>query len=166
MRKAMSKKLTTLGLIGVALSMSGAAMAVGQVASGMMTITATMTSGCSLTGATMTFAAISPFATADLLADTGQSLKVTCTGVAAPGIGSGSARVLTGPEGETIAFGLGQVAGTYALPVIATGEAIVAPFASNGIAQVVTLHGKILAADYLGKPAGAYTASIKLDVNY
>jgi hypothetical protein len=158
-----------LAAIGVASSMSNAAMA--QSASGTMTVSATVSEGCSVSASTMTFPAISPFADTDVVADTAGSLLIACTALTTPLIWSDSLRILTGPgAGEVeIPFSLGQTPATAltdALPIIVAGEAIAAPFVADGTEQAVPLHGLIKAADYAGMAPGLYTAIITINVNY
>jgi spore coat protein U-like protein len=166
-RKAASKKLATLAVSGVALSMSGAAMA--ATGPGTMTVSLTLTEACSVSSAAMTFPAISRFADTDIVADSAGTLRIACTASTAPQIWSDSARVLTGPGAAEIPFSLGQTTAaalTNALPVISTGQAIAAPFLGNGTEQSVALHGLIKAGEYTGKAPGLYTASITMNVNY
>lgn len=165
----MNKKLTTLAIIGVALSMSNAAMA--AAASGTMTVSATVTGGCTVSAAAMTFPAISTYADTDVVADTAGSLLIACTALTTPLLWSDSPRVLKGPGAGVveIPFSLGQTTATVAtdaLPTTATGEAIAAPFTADGTEQAVPLHGLIKAADYAEKDPGLYTASITINVNY
>lgn len=163
----MNKKLTILAIIGVALSMSNAAMA--AAASGTMTVSATVTGGCTVSAAAMTFPAISTFADTDVVADTVGSLLIACSAGTTPLLWSESSRVLTGPGAVEIPFSLGQTTATAltdALPIIAAGEAIAASFTADGTEQAVPLHGLIKAADYAEKDPGLYTASITINVNY
>ena len=165
----MNKKLTILAALGAALSMSNAAMA--ATASGTMTVSATVGEAYSVSASTMVFPAISPFADTDVVADTAGSLLIACTASTTPLIWSDSPRVLIGPGAGVveIPFSLGQTPATAltdALPVIAAGEAIAAPFVADGTEQSVALHGLIRAADYAGKDPGVYTASITINVNY
>jgi spore coat protein U-like protein len=167
MRRAMSKKLTTLAVIGVALSMSNTTMA--TTGSGIMTVSVTLAEACSVSSATMTFPTISRFADTDIVADSAGTLLIKCTASTTPKIWSDSTRVLTGPGADVIPFSLGQTtdeALTDTLPKIAAGQAIAAPFTADGAKRSVALHGLIKAADYTGKAAGIYTASIKINVNY
>jgi spore coat protein U-like protein len=166
MTRAVSKKLATLVVIGVALSISNMAMA--SAGSGTMIVSATLTEACSVSSASMTFPTISRFADTDIVADSSGSLMIGCTAGTTPLIWSDANRVLTNGA-STIAFTLGQTPATAltdALPKIVAGQAIAAPFVANGIAQSVPLHGLIKAADYTGKAAGLYTASITINVNY
>lgn len=165
----MNKKLTILAIIGVALSMSNAAMA--AAASGTMTVSATVTGGCTVSAAAMTFPEISTFAVTDVNANTAGSLLIACSAGTTPLLWSDTSRILTGPGAGIveIPFSLGQTTATVltnALPITAAGEAIAAPFAADGTEQAVPLHGLIKAADYLGKAPGVYTASILINVNY
>lgn len=165
----MKNKLTILTAFGVALSMSNATMA--ETASGDMTVSATVGEACSVSASTMTFPAISPFATADAVADTAGSLMIACTAATSPLIWSDTPRILTGPGAGVveIPFSLGQTtvtALTNALPVIVAGEAIAAPFVANGTEQAVPIHGLIKAVDYSGKAPGLYSTVITINVNY
>lgn len=165
----MNKKLTILALLAAALSMSNAAMA--QTSSGTMTVSATVDAGCSVSAATMVFPAISSFAVSDVVADTAGSLLIACTTGTTPLLWSDSPRVLTGPGAGVpeIPFSLGQTTATAltdALPIVAAGEAIAAPFVADGTEQSVPLHGLIKAADYVGKDPGLYSTSITINVEY
>lgn len=165
----MNKKLTTLAVLGYALSMSNAAMA--ATASGTMTVSASVSEACSVSAATMVFPAISPFANTDVIADTAGSLMIACTALTTPLIWSDSLRVLTGPGAGVveISFSLGQTPATAltdSLPIIAAGEAIAAPFVADGLEQSVPLHGLIKAADVAGKAPGVYMGTITINVNY
>ena len=165
----MNKTLTMIAALGCTLSMSNTVIA--ATASGTMTVSATVIEACSVSAATMVFPAISPFATTDVVADTAGSLMIACTALTTPLIWSDSPRVLKGPGAGVIEipFSLGQTPATAltdALPIIATGEAIAAPFVANGTEQSVPLHGLIKAADIAGKEPGLYTAIITINVNY
>ena len=168
-KKKMKKTLSVLAAFGFILIMSGMAMAAGT-ASGTMTVSATLGEACSVSNATMTFPAFSPFSGVDVVADTAGTLMINCTaGTTAPLIWSDTPRLLVGPGAATIAFTLGQTVATAltnALPLISTGEAIAAPFAATGLAQAVPLHGLIRAADYVGKAPGVYSAAIIVNVSY
>jgi hypothetical protein len=165
----MNNKLKILAVIAVAFSISHAAMA--ATVSGTMTVSATVGTGCTVSAATMTFPAISSFASTDIVADTAGSLLIACTAGTTPLIWSDSPRNLTGPGAGIveIPFSLGQTTATVAtnaLPIIAAGEAIAAPFVADGKEWEVPLHGLIKAADYLGKAPGVYTGSITINVSY
>jgi spore coat protein U-like protein len=167
MRKAVNRKLTTMMVIGVALSISSTATA--TTGPGTMTVSATLAEACSVSSATMTFPPISRFAVTDIAADSAGTLLITCSASTTPSIWSDSTRVLTGPDAAEIPFSLGQTTATAltdALPIISTGQAIAAPFVANGTEQSVALHGLIKAADYIGKAPGLYTTSIKMNVDY
>ena len=163
----MNNKLKILAVIAVAFSISHAAMA--ATVSGTMTVSATVGTGCTVSAATMTFPAISSFASTDIVADTAGSLLIACTAGTTPLIWSDSPRILTGLGDAEIPFSLGQTTATVAtnaLPIIAAGEAIAAPFVADGKEWEVPLHGLIKAADYLGKAPGVYTGSITINVSY
>jgi spore coat protein U-like protein len=167
MRRAVNKKLTTLTVIGVALSISNVAMATTGPAT--MTVSATLAEACSVSSATMIFPPFSRFTGTDIAADSAGTLLITCSASTTPLIWSDSTRVLSGPGAAEIPFSLSQrtaTASTDALPTISTGQAIAAPFVANGTEQSVALHGLIKAADYMGKAPGLYTTSIKMNVDY
>jgi spore coat protein U-like protein len=167
MTKAMSKKLTTLAVIGVGVYASNTAMATTE--SGAMTVSATLTEACSVSSATMTFPPISRFADTDIVADSAGTLLIMCTASTTPKIWSDSTRVLNGPGAAKIPFSLGQTTATAltdTLPKIAAGQAIAAPFTADGTKRSVPLHGLIRAKDYIGKAPGLYTTSITINLNY
>lgn len=165
----MNIKLTILAILGVAISMSPGLMA--ATVSGTMNVSATVGEACSVSAASMTFPAISPFAVTDVVADTAGTLLIACTALTTPLLWSDSPRIMTGPGAgiDEIPFSLGQTPATAltdSLPSIMAGEAIAAPFVADGTEQSVPLNGLIKAADYAGKAPGLYTASIIINVNY
>ena len=163
----MKKTLSVLAAFGFVLGMSGMAMAAGT-ATGVMTTTATLQDSCTVSAATMTFPGFAALSsTADQTADTAGSLLIACTTGTTPTIWSDSTRELSG-AGGTIAFNLSQTAGAAAdnLPTVTGSAESIVGYTSTGAEIAVPLYGKILATNFGGKAAGAYTADITVSVNY
>lgn len=162
----MKKTLLVLAAFGLVLGMSGMAMA--ATASGTMTTEATLQDACTVSAATMTFPGFAALAsTAAQTTDTDGSLLVACTTGTSPKIWSDTARTLTG-SGGTIAFNLSQTAGAAAdnLPITALASEAIASYTADGTPIAVPLYGRILAANFGGKAAGAYSANITVKVEY
>jgi spore coat protein U-like protein len=119
-------------------------------------------------GATLAFPVIVALAsTGNQATDTGQSLKVACdSGVAGTlRLYSGTARVMSnGARNLPFNLSLGSGAASNDLPTLSPG----APFdiIRDGQLQTVTLYAKIFAQDFRSLPAGPYSASIILTVEY
>lgn len=157
--------LGTLLTTGLAMSSTGVFAA---TATGTMTVTAVLTSACSVSDSAIDFGSIAALnVTADVVANTGTTLQIACTtGTTAPVIYSTTARIMTGAG--SLPFFLSQVDGapTNALPVAPAGEAIAAPWTANGAAQTVVIYGKIPTASFAGQPVGSYSATIVISVDY
>jgi hypothetical protein len=165
----MNKKLTTLLVIGAALSMSNTAMAVGSD-SGTMTVSADVATGCTVSDATMDFGQINFLLGADIVASTAGSLKIACNGIS-PTIKTSSPRILKNLNGDEIPFKLGTsptAALTDTLPKDPTAGVAIAPAVVplDGVEHAFDLFGLIPAAAYAGKPAGIYKADITVVVGY
>jgi spore coat protein U-like protein len=163
----MKKTLSVLAAFGFILGMSGMAMAAGT-ATGAMTTTATLEDSCTVSAAAMTFPGFAALlSTADQTADTAGSLLVACTTGIAPTVWSDTARILTSGV-NTVAFNLSQTSGAAAddLPTASLSAELITGYTSTGAPIDVPLYGKILATNFGGKPAGAYTTNITVSVNY
>jgi spore coat protein U-like protein len=133
-----------------------------------MTTTATLEDSCTVSAATMTFPGFAALSsTADQTADTAGSLLVACTTGIAPTVWSDTARTLTSGV-NTVAFNLSQTSGAAAddLPTASLSAEPITGYTATGAPIAVPLYGKILATNFGGKPAGAYTANITVSVNY
>jgi spore coat protein U-like protein len=143
---------------------------------GTMTVSANLTSSCSVSDSALDFGNILALAgTTDIQADTGTTLKIACsTGTTNPVIYSVpgiSPRILNGSgtaAGDTIAFNLSQNPGAASddLAPTSTGEAIGSGWTANGVAQTVMIYGRIPAANYGAKKGGFYSTTIDINVEY
>jgi len=161
--------LGALVAAGLALGSTGVFAATGT---GNSTVTATVTNTCSVSDSTLSFGSIAALnTTADVTGDTAGSLTVACTtGTTAPIIYSTTARTMsdgaTAPS--TLAFNLSQTAGasTNDLPLTAATAVAMTGYTADGSAIVVPIYGRIPSASFAGKPAGSYTATIVISVDY
>jgi spore coat protein U-like protein len=119
-------------------------------------------------GATLAFPVIVALAsTGDQATDTGQSLQVACdSGVAgALRLYSGTARVMSNGT-HSLPFNLsrGSGAANNDLPALSPGASF--DIIRDGQSQTVILYARIFARDFKSLPAGPYSASIILTVEY
>lgn len=152
---AVARRLTLRRhLFGVALALAG---------SGALAQSCTVASG-----ATLAFSGIVALAsTGNQTTDTGQSLQVACdssvTGTLR--LYSGTPRVMSNGA-HSLPFNLSLTSGAAGndLSTISPGT----PFniTRDGQLQTVTLYAKIFAQDFKALPAGLYSASITLTVEY
>jgi spore coat protein U-like protein len=124
--------------------------------------------GCSLsTGPQLAFGPIVALAsTGDVDSNTGATLTVRCSAdvTLPPALYSPSPRELAGPGGY-LPFRLSLLSpGGPDLPETAPGAPL--SVASDDVDHVVTLHGRLRAADFAALPAGSYAASITLTIEY
>jgi hypothetical protein len=119
-------------------------------------------------GATLAFPVIVALAsTGNQTTDTGQSLKVACDSAVAGTLRlySGTARVMSNGA-FSLPFNLSLSSGAAGndLSTLSPG----APFdiVRDGQSHTVTLYAKIFAQDFKSLPAGLYSASITLTVEY
>lgn len=163
-------KKALLGALMAAGMAMGSAGVSALTATGNMTVTATLTSACSVSDSALDFGPIAALdVTADVTADTGVTLQIACTtGTTAPVIYSTSTRTMTDGSSGTLPFYLSQTAGaaTNDLPTTATGETIGSSWTADGSAQVVTIYGRIPTSSFAGQPVGSYTATIIISVDY
>ncbi len=118
-------------------------------------------------GATLSFGAIVALASsADVTTNSGSSFWVNCTSdvATAPALYSTTPRTLLS-GGQRLPFALSAVSpGGAELPTASPGTPLA--IARNGSNQTVTLYGKILASNFKSLPAGMYSTSIILTIEY
>jgi hypothetical protein len=162
-------KKALLGALLAAGMVMGSASVSALTATGTMTVSATLTSSCSVSASSLTFASVAALtSSSDVPGDTGSTLQIACTsGVTAPTIWSDTARTLVNGA-NNFGFNLSQIAGADSddLPTTTGAAQAITGFTADGTAKTVTIYGKILAANFGGKPAGTYTKDIILSVNY
>lgn len=161
----MKKILSVLAVFGLILGMSGIAMAV--TVTGDMAVSATLTNSCTVSASTMDFGSVAALAsTADVTA-TSSGLQVACTTGTSPTIWSDSVRTLVNGV-NNFAFNLSQTSGAAAdnLPTTTLGAEAITGYTANGSLITVPLYGKILSANFSSKPAGAYSRTVTVSVNY
>jgi spore coat protein U-like protein len=119
-------------------------------------------------GATLAFPVIVALAsTGNQATDTGQSLKVACdSGVAGTlRLYSGTARVMSnGAHSLPFNLSLGSGAANNDLSTLSPGASF--DITRDGQLQTVILYARIFARDFKSLPAGPYSASITLTVEY
>ena len=160
-KKILLGAMLAAGMMMVSASVSSA------TATGTMTVNATLTSGCTVSASTLDFGSVSALASSsDVTGNTGTSLKIACTTGTSPTIWSGTTRELSDGT-NTIAFNL-NLASNFSinLPTDTGGAVTIPSFTADGTEKTVVIYGKILAANFGGKPAGAYTKDVTLSVNY
>jgi len=119
------------------------------------------------TGATLSFGAVVALAsTGNVSTNSASSLWVNCTAnvTTAPALYSATARTLTS-GGNGLPFALSAVTpGGAELPTASPGATL--EFTRNGTNQTVTLHGRIHSSNFRALPAGVYSSSIALTIEY
>ena len=118
-------------------------------------------------GATLSFGAVVALAgTGDVTTNSGSSFWVNCTSdvAAAPALYSATPRTLQSGA-NSLPFALSIVSpGGAELPNASPGAQL--GLARNGSNQMMTLYGKILAANFQSLSPGAYSRSITLTLEY
>lgn len=166
-----NKKSLLGALVAAGLTMASTGV-YAATSSGNSTVTATVTNTCSVSASTLSFGSIAALnTTADVTGDTAGSLSVACTtGTTTPKIYSTTARTMSNgaTTPSTLAFNLSQTAGaaTNDLPATAIAAVAMTGYTANGAAIVVPIYGRIPSASFAGKPAGSYTATIVISVDY
>jgi hypothetical protein len=162
-KKALFGALLAAGMVMGSASVSAATQ------TGTMTVTATLTGSCTVSASSLTFASVAALtSSSDVTGDTGSTLTIACTsGVTAPTIWSDTGRTLVNGA-NNFAFNLSQIAGAASddLPTTTGTAQAITGFTADGTAKTVMIYGKILAANFGGKPAGTYTKAVTLSVNY
>lgn len=160
----MKNKLSKL--IVTSLLMMGASVQAASPQAGAMTVSATVTSGCSLgPNAALNFGIYDPSLAST--ANTGATLVVTCTAGTAFKLWSTTAiagRTMTGAiAADVLPYKLyGDSALATELPIATGVDAISGT--GTGLPVAVPIYGRILAGHVV--PAGSYTQSINLTMTY
>ena len=123
---------------------------------------------CSIApGAHIAFGAVVALAsTGDVDSNSGSSLMVQCAADVAlpPSLHASSPRSLSGPGGN-LPFRLSLVSpGGLDLADASPGSAL--SVASDGLEHAVPLYARLRAADFASLPAGSYTATVTLTLEY
>lgn len=123
---------------------------------------------CSVaSGATLSFGTVVPLAsTGDVSANSGSTFWVNCTAEvsAAPLLYSASTRTLvSGANSLPFALSAASSGGT---PLPASSPGTPLGIARNGTNQTVTLYGRIVPSNFKSLPAGSYSTSLSLTVEY
>lgn len=163
-KKALLSTMLAAGMV------MGSAGVSALTASGTMTVSATLTSSCSVSDSALDFGSIAALdVTADVTGDTGSTLEIACTtGTTTPVIYSTSTRTMSDGGTGSLPFFLSQTSGAAAddLPNTSTGETIGSGWTADGSAQAVTIYGRIPTSSFVGQPVGSYSASITISVDY
>ncbi|WP_430229970.1 spore coat protein U domain-containing protein [Nitrosomonas communis] len=162
-----------LGMLVAAMGAFGGSSVFAATETGSMGVSGTLVSACTVSAATLDFGdnIIALLSEADVTADTGNTLQIACTTGTNPKIYSATARTLAGSgtaAGSSIAFNLSQTAGAAAdnLPVDAIGAEAITGYTANGAEQAVVIYGRVPVANYGNQPAGPYSATIVMSVDY
>jgi len=162
------KNITLVAAAVAAITISAAAGA--AQADSALTVSATLTSGCSVSAASaINFANFSTLESGDQTSDTAGSFTVACSADALPKIfATGTREIVGGTPSTAIPFNLSMTAGAAAddLPLtLATAESLV--MTQDGAAHAVPVYATILQADYVGLGGGTYTSTgLTLSVSY
>jgi spore coat protein U-like protein len=138
-------------------------------ANGSMDVSATLTSACevSATGAAIDLGSVVALAsTAAKEVSNASDFKVACTSGLSPVIYSTTTRAMSDGT-HSLPFALclgGSCTGSNPLASTSTGDAL--PTAVDGSLHPVALTAKIVPADFKTLPAGAYTATVTINVDY
>ncbi len=119
-------------------------------------------SGGQLSFGTVVALASSP----DVISDTGGSFWVNCNAevTSAPQLYSDSGRAMAA-AGRSLPFTLSLASpGGSQLPTAAPGTSL--GISRNGTNQTVVLYGKIRSVDFRALPAGVYSTSVTLTIEY
>jgi spore coat protein U-like protein len=163
-------KKQKIGLLAAAvasIALSRAAGAAAVAVTGNLTVSATLTSACSVsTAPVISFASFSTLAGVDQTADTGTSLQVACSAGLTPVMFASGTRTLVDTGGiHPIAFNLSLTSGAIADDLaIAIGPAISFGLTQDGAAHAVVLYARLPVANFAAKPAGTYATAIPLVV--
>jgi spore coat protein U-like protein len=167
MSKLNSKVITRLAAAVV--MASSASVATSATTSGQMAVGATLTSGCAVdTGAAIAFGNIvALITTGDAVADSGITFRVACTTGVTPTISTGVTREMEDASANTLPFNLSLTPGAASDDFPSAPDGLT--LTQNGAMQVVTIYGRVLAANFTGanvKPLGAYTKTVTVNVGY
>jgi spore coat protein U-like protein len=150
-----------------AAALGGASIAQATILPNNMDVTATLQSACEVSNSgTIAFGNVVALAsTGDQSVSNATGFKVACSTGLTPYIFSATSRVMTSGA-NTLAFDLCLTActGSNGLAVGATTDAL--SITQNGSLQSVPLYARILAANFKGKPAGDYTQTVVISVEY
>jgi len=158
-----------VGLLAAALasvSMCGAAAAAN--ADSVMTVSATLTTGCEVSPTAAisfgTFAALA--STGDKTANSQSTFQVACSNSATPTIyATGTREMANGVNVLPFKMSLTSGAAADDLPYT-SGTASTLTLTQDGSLHDVVLYAKVLAADFKGLPSGAYTRNVTVSVAY
>lgn len=154
---------------GVACSMAAVPASAGT-GTGDVTVKTTLTSACEVSAATaaIDFGAVVALASSgNKTGDSGSSFQVACSSDLSPKIYSTSARVMDDGAAHTLPFDLCTAAcnGSNSLPAT-QGAASALTITQDGTLQPVKLYGAVQASDFQALPAGAYSKTVTINVDY
>ena len=164
------KKAVLATVVGMGCAL--AAMEAGAVTTvtGDVTVQTTLTSACEVSsGGTIDFGQVVALAsTATPTADSGSTFQVACSNGLTPKLYSASARSMDDGAAHQLPFDicLSACDGSNALSTTAAGATTPTPWTSDGTLQDVKLHGRLLAANFGGLPAGNYSKTVVISVDY
>lgn len=156
----------------VAALMSGATAFADTAAtvSGNVTVQATLTPACEVSsaGATIDFGSIVALAsTGNKDGNSGSGFQVACSTGLSPKIYSTTARVMDDGQAHSLPFDLclAECTGSNGLAATEAGADTLA-ITQDGDLKTVTLYGRVQAADFKALPAGSYSKTVTVSVDY
>ncbi|MES2941083.1 MAG: spore coat protein U domain-containing protein [Pseudomonadota bacterium] len=137
---------------------------------GSVNVQTTLTAACevSASGAAIDFGSVVALASSgNKAANSGSGFQVACSTGLTPTIYSTTTREMDDGASHTLAFNLCLSACTGSNDLAATqGGADSLSITQDGTLKTVALHGRILATNFQGLPAGSYSKSVTVNVDY
>ncbi len=135
-----------------------------------LNVSGTLTTACEVTGTpALSFGTLPALSSAsDATANTGTGLSVACSPDAAPSIYVTGTRSMSSGGGAPvlIPFNLSLTSGATSNNLASAAGDESLTITQDGTPQVVTIYGRVLTADSVGRPATTYTASLTVSVDY
>lgn len=161
--------VSTLAAAGLAVAAFSTQAAVTTV-SGSVNVQTTLTAACevSASGAAIDFGSVVALASSgNKTANSGSGFQVACSTGLTPTIYSTTTREMDDGAGHTLAFNLCLSACSGSNDLAATQEgADSLSITQDGTLKTVALHGRILATNFQALPAGSYSKSVTVNVDY
>jgi len=149
------------------IALSGVTDAAAVAVTGNLTVSAILTTACSVSAApAISFASFSTLAGVDQTADSGTSLQVACSAGLTPVMFVSGTRTMVDAGGlNPIAFNLSLASGAAANDLaIAIGPAGSFGLTQDGAAHAVVLYARVPFANFASRATGTYTTATPLVV--
>lgn len=166
----MFKQLSAASALAAALAaVAFSAPVAAATVNGSVNVETQLTAACevSAAGAAIDFSSVVALASSgNQAANSGSGFQVACSTGLSPTIYSTTTREMTDGT-NNLPFNLCLAACNGSNDLAATQEgADTLSITQNGSLQTVTLHGRILASNFKGLPAGTYSKSVTINVDY